>query len=72
MPASASEREAAIRGAFATQAGWCERSGAPFTGLLCRLIGERLDRSTDLGRRVLDWGGDPVKDALPLRICGGI
>jgi hypothetical protein len=42
--------------------------------LLCRLLGDRLDRSTELGRRVLDWpeGKDPVADALPLRLCGGL
>lgn len=72
MPDSGPEREAAVRAAFAIQAGWCDRSGAPFTGLLCWLIGARLDSATDFGRRVLGWSGDPIKDALPLRICGGL
>ncbi|HEX4736927.1 MAG TPA: DUF2332 domain-containing protein [Allosphingosinicella sp.] len=74
MPGSAPEREAAIRAAFATQKEWCDRSGAPFTGMLCGLIGERLDRSTEFGGRVLDWpeDADPIKDALPLRVCGGL
>ncbi len=74
MPASALEREAAVRAAFATQQGWCDKSGSPFTGLLCKLIGERLDHSTELGRRMLGWpaGADPIKDALPLRVCGGL
>lgn len=37
-------------------------------------MGERLDRSTPIGRRILDWAGDPDprKDALPLRLCGGL
>lgn len=41
---------------------------------LCRLLGERLDRSTEAGRRVLDWPGraDPFSDALPLRLTGGL
>jgi hypothetical protein len=41
---------------------------------LCRLLGERLDRSTQAGRRVLDWPGeaDPFSDALPLRLTGGL
>jgi hypothetical protein len=41
---------------------------------LCRLLGERLDRSTEAGRRVLDWPGqaDPFGDALPLRLTGGL
>jgi hypothetical protein len=74
VPASAPEREAAVRAAFAVQSGWCDKSGAPFTGLLCRLTGERLDRSSLLGNRVLGWpeGADPIRDALPLRICGGL
>jgi hypothetical protein len=75
VPASATERgEAAVRAAFATQAGWCDKAGAPFTALLCRLLGERIDRTTALGRRVLDWPGDAdaFGDALPLRLCGGL
>ena len=33
-----------------------------------------LDRSTEAGRRVLNWGGDPggFADALALRLCGGL
>jgi hypothetical protein len=63
-----------VRAAFSTQAGWCDRLGAPFTALLCRLLGERIDRSTAVGRRVLDWPGDadPFGDALALRLCGGL
>jgi hypothetical protein len=75
VPASATERgEAAVRAAFATQAGWCEKAGAQFTALLCRLLGERIDRTNSLGRRVLDWPGDAdaFGDAVPLRLCGGL
>jgi hypothetical protein len=41
---------------------------------LCRLLGERLDRSTGTGRRVLGWPGnaDVFSDALPLRLAGGL
>lgn len=74
MRASATDREAAVRAAFAEQATWCERLGSPLTATLCRLLGERLDRETELGRRVLDWEGDPRPsgDGLPLRLCGGL
>lgn len=74
MPASATEREAAVRAVFADQAGWCVRLGSPFTARLCRLLGERLDRSSEAGRRVLEWPGDPSggADALALRLCGGL
>jgi hypothetical protein len=42
--------------------------------LLCATLGERLDRGSAVGRRVLDWDGDPgpFADGLPLRLCGGL
>jgi len=63
-----------VRAAFAKQAAICTASGAPFTGRICGLIGERLDRSSAIGRRVLDWPGNPSHegDALPLRLVGGL
>ena len=69
-----SGREALVRGAFAEQAGSCERLGSPFMALLLRAIGRELDRSTPLGRRVLDWPGEPGAegDNLPLRLAGGL
>lgn len=72
MPGSATE--AAVRAAFARQAEWAVKLGSPFMALLCGLLGERLDRSTEAGRRVLDWPGtaDAFADALPLRLCGGL
>lgn len=66
--------EAEVRSAFAKQAAICTASGAPFTGRVCGLIGERLDRSSAIGRRVLDWPGNPSHegDALALRLAGGL
>ena len=66
--------EADVRAAFAKQAAICTASGAPFTGRICGLIGERLNRSSAIGRRVLDWPGNPSHegDALPLRLVGGL
>ncbi|GAA0395959.1 DUF2332 family protein [Brevundimonas terrae] len=64
----------AVRTAFANQSAICTKAGAPFTGRLCRLVGERLDDSTALGARILNWGGNPSHegDALPLRLMGGL
>ena len=64
----------AARAAFAEQAMWCERLGSPFTALLCDTIGSRIDRASEIGRRVLDWPGDPSPggDNLPARLCGGL
>lgn len=71
MPGSATE--AAVRGAFARQAEWATKLDSPFMARLCGLLGERLDRSTETGRRVLGWPGtDPFGDALPLRLTGGL
>lgn len=66
--------EADVRSAFAKQAAICTASGAPFTGRVCGLIGERLERTGEIGRRVLDWPGNPSHegDALPLRLAGGL
>jgi hypothetical protein len=61
-----------VRAAFAEQAGWCETLESPFTALLSRLLGERLDHGTAAGRKTLDWSGASWPDALPLRLCGGL
>jgi hypothetical protein len=72
VPGSATE--AAARTAFARQAEWAVKLDSPFMARLCRLLAERLDRSTGTGRRVLDWPGkaDAFNDALPLRLAGGL
>ena len=66
--------EAAVRDAFRQQAEVCRGLDSPFTARVCDLIAERLDRTTTVGRRVLDWAGDPRAnaDALPLRLCGAL
>jgi hypothetical protein len=65
---------AAVRQTFLDQAGWCHRLGSPFTGLLCEVLGERLDDTTAIGRRVLGWVGDlgPAGDIVSLRLVGAL
>lgn len=65
--------EADVREAFRNQALFCERSGTPVTAAVVRGIAAALDRSTETGRRILDWEGDPrgSGDSVPLRIAGG-
>ncbi len=72
MPGFATEE--AVRAAFDRQAQWADSLGSPLTARLCRLLGDRLDRESEVGRRVLDWPGDadPFADALPLRLTGGL
>jgi hypothetical protein len=65
-------REAAVREGFREQARWCERLGSPFTARLCAALAETLDPGTAIGARVLGWQGDPMRDALALRLCGGL
>jgi hypothetical protein len=66
--------EALVRQAFLDQAVICTAAGAPFTGWLCRLVGERLTGEGEIARRVLNWTGVPSHqgDALPLRLMGGL
>lgn len=64
--------EAANRAAFEVQARYCDANDAPITAALCRALGAELDRATATGRRVLDWASHPVKDALVLRLVGGV
>ncbi len=63
-----------ILAAFRQQAVWCRQLGSPLTGLLMDVLAERLDHSTAVGRRVLDWPGRPAagNDAVPLRLAGGL
>lgn len=58
--------------AFAGQVAYCERNDAPITGRLCHLLIEALDATTKTGACVLNWAGNPVADALPLRLAGGV
>lgn len=66
--------EAAVRAAFAAQAGHCDRLGSPFTAALCRAVAGNLDRATAPGRRILDWPGPPDAggDSVPLRLAGAL
>jgi len=54
--------------AMAFQADFCERGGAPLTARGCRALAAGLDRTTATGRRVLDWSGNRIADAMPLRL----
>jgi len=64
--------EAAVRQAFLTQRDFCKAMDAPVTARVCEGLAEALDPTTATGRRVLDWAGQPIDDALPLRLVGGL
>jgi hypothetical protein len=60
------------RDSFAIQAGYCTAMAAPITARVSTVLGQSLTRDSETGRRVLDWPGEPVADALVLRLIGGL
>jgi hypothetical protein len=67
-----SERETPIRRSFREQAAICESLGSPFTARLLSALEAQLDSSTEIGRAILGWQGQPgaMGDALALRVAG--
>jgi hypothetical protein len=58
--------------AFAKQIGWCESLGSPFTARLLTILRDDIaagGASADLARA---WPGDPVADALALRMAAAL
>jgi hypothetical protein len=68
----ASEEE--IRQAFREQIVAGQILGSPFTARLGKLMLEHLDRSTEVGRQILSWEGDPGTrgDLVPTRLAGAL
>ena len=64
--------EAANREAFDIQRFYCEKMDAPIYARLCGAISTGLTRDSRTGARLLDWPGEPTRDALPLRFIGGL
>lgn len=64
--------EAENRKSFAVQAEYCTAMEAPITARICTALGQGTTRASETGRRVLDWPGEPVADALVLRLVGGL
>ena len=61
-----------VRQAFRKQAALCHAVGSPLTAQIVATLAEVIDQSTQTGARILDWPGDVLIDALPLRIAGGL
>ncbi len=62
----------AIRAAFRNQADWCRTGGAPFMAVLCDALAAVFDETSATGRAVLGWPGVPHRDALMMRVTGGL
>lgn len=54
------------------QASHAEEGGAPGTAKVIRALLALLDGETAVGRRIANWQGLSLKDAMPLRIAGGL
>lgn len=61
-----------IRAHFRNQGEACRRLGSPFTASLLEMLAGCLDESSEFGRRILTWPGDPRDDALALRAAGAL
>ena len=64
--------EAENREAFRIQARYCAAMGTPVTARIAEALAGALDREGATGRAVLGWAGEPVADALALRLVGGL
>lgn len=63
----------AVRTAFANQVIYCRANDAPVTARIVAALGALIDApATEFARRIADWKGAPLADALPLRAAGGI
>ena len=58
--------------AIAWQAEHAERAGAPGTGRVVRALLALEDSEAATARRIFAWQGLSLRDAMPLRIAGGI
>lgn len=54
------------------QADHAARNGAPATARVVRAFLPLLDGETRVGRRLRDWPGLTLEDAVPLRLAGGL
>jgi hypothetical protein len=61
-----------VRGAFRIQEHYCRRMDAPIYADICAALADGMTRDSPVGARVLDWPGEPTRDALPLRLVGGL
>lgn len=61
-----------VRQAIDWQASHAERANAPITGRIVRAQLAILGTPTELARRMNDWPGLSLEDAMPLRVAGGL
>jgi hypothetical protein len=62
----------AVLDAFAKQIGWCESLGSPFTARLLSVLADDTAAGGVSAELVRGWPGDPIADALALRLAGAL
>ncbi len=63
---------AAVLLAFDEQIRWCNSLGTPFTGRVLTVLSEDVLRGGRAAELVAGWIGDPLTDALALRLTGAL
>ena len=58
--------------AITWQADHAEEAGAACTARVIRTLPKVRETNTELGRRMREWKGLTLKDAMPLRVTGGL
>jgi hypothetical protein len=58
--------------AFRLQAGWCADLDSPFTSQLLLHMATDIEQGGPMAALVGEWPGDPLPDALPLRLTGAL
>lgn len=62
---------AVVASAFAAQAGFCRQLGAPFTAAVCEASALAFaDSPSETAAAVRHWPGEPMADALMMRVTG--
>jgi len=58
--------------AFRLQSGWCAELGSPFTSQLLTCLADDLEAGGPTAALIGDWPGDPLPDAVSLRMTGAL
>jgi hypothetical protein len=61
-----------IADGISQQAEHAARNSAPGTGAVCRAMIALARGTTACGARIANWPGNVIKDAMPLRLAGGL
>jgi hypothetical protein len=62
----------AVLNAFAKQIGWCESLGSPFTARVLTILRDDIAAGGASAELARAWPGDPVADALALRMAAAL